>query len=240
MRKLTLAEAIDEGFLNREIIFRTLYVINGIVYTKAMKSEKQEELTPVVNRVHIEDISDKENLLPILTEMDEVLRQQGLSLLQRRGYLRTSMALITGLLVVDDSPETIHLFIMKHPQLDIQDETLVIVRFVEELPEIEKDLYYIEIGEFYENGLDTRKPLPYSWMVELTVEFLNLSYYSNIMKDENYDTERNRVICEPTTKAIIRSLKDHCFSENEAEPFDANSFRHQVTAAQFSSQTEKI
>ena len=140
-----------------------------------MKSEKQEELTPVVNRVHIEDISDKENLLPILTEMDEVLRQQGLSLLQRRGYLRTSIALIIGLLVVDDSPETIHLFIMKHPQLDIQDETLVIVRFVEELPEIEKDLYYIEIGEFYENGLDTRKPLPYSWMVELTVEFLNLS-----------------------------------------------------------------
>ena len=240
MRKLTLAEAIDEGFLNREIIFRTLYVINGIVYTKAMKSEKQEELTPVVNRVHIEDISDKENLLPILTEMDEVLRQQGLSLLQRRGYLRTSIALIIGLLVVDDSPETIHLFIMKHPQLDIQDETLVIVRFVEELPEIEKDLYYIEIGSFYENGLDARKPLPYSWMVELTTEFLNLSYYNDIMKDGNYDTKKNRIVCEPTTKVIVRLLRDHCFLENKAEPFDANSFRHQVIAAQFSSQTEKI
>lgn len=229
---MKLAEAIDEGFLNKHTIFRTLYVINGIVYT-TMDTEKQEGLIPVVNKVCTEDIADKVNLLPILVEMDEVLRKQGVSLIERRGFIRSAVTLITGLLVVDDYPETIHLFIMKHPQLDIQDETLVIVRFVEELPEIEKDLYYIEIGSFYENGLDARKPLPYSWMVELTTEFLNLSYYNNIMKDGNYDTKRNRVICEPTTKVIVRLLKDHCFSENKAEPFDANSFRHQVIAAQF-------
>lgn len=76
-----------------------------------------------------EDIADKENLLPILVEMDEVLRKQGVSLIERRGFIRSAVTLITGLLVVDDYPETIHLFIMKHPQLDIQDETLVIVRF---------------------------------------------------------------------------------------------------------------
>ena len=236
---MKLAEAIDEGFLNKHTIFRTLYVINGIVYT-TMDTEKQEGLIPIVNKVCTEDIADKGNILPILVEMDEVLRRQGVSLIERRGFIRSAVTLITGLLVVDDYPETIHLFIMKHPQLDIQDETLVIVRFVEELPEIEKDLYYIEIGNFYENGLDARKPLPYSWMVELTTEFLNLSYYSNIMKDGNYDTKKNRIVCEPTTKVIVRLLKDHCFSENKAEPFDANSFRHQVIAAQFSSQTEKI
>ena len=236
---MKLAEAIDEGFLNKYTIFRTLYVINGIVYT-TMGTEKQEGLIPIVNKVFTEDIADKENLLPILAEMDEVLRKQGVSLIKRRGFIRSAVTLITGLLVVDDYPETVHLFIMKHPQLDIQDETLVIVRFVEELPEIEKDLYYIEIGNFYENGLDARKPLPYSWMVELTTEFLNLSYYNNIMKDGNYDTKKNRIVCEPTTKVIVRLLKDHCFSENKAEPFDANSFRHQVIAAHFSSQTEKI
>lgn len=236
---MKLAEAIDEGFLNKHTIFRTLYVINGIVYT-TMGTEKQEGLIPIVNKVFTEDIADKENLLPILAEMDEVLRKQGVSLIKRRGFIRSAVTLITGLLVVDDYPETVHLFIMKHPQLDIQDETLVIVRFVEELPEIEKDLYYIEIGSFYENGLDARKPLPYSWMVELTTEFLNLSYYNNIMKDGNYDTKKNRIVCEPTTKVIVRLLKDHCFSENKAEPFDANSFRHQVIAAHFSSQTEKI
>lgn len=236
---MKLAEAIDEGFLNKYTIFRTLYVINGIVYT-TMGTEKQEGLIPIVNKMFTEDIADKENLLPILAEMDEVLRKQGVSLIKRRGFIRSAVTLITGLLVVDDYPETVHLFIMKHPQLDIQDETLVIVRFVEELPEIEKDLYYIEIGSFYENGLDARKPLPYSWMVELTTEFLNLSYYNNIMKDGNYDTKKNRIVCEPTTKVIVRLLKDHCFSENKAEPFDANSFRHQVIAAHFSSQTEKI
>ena len=236
---MKLAEAIDEGFLNKHTIFRTLYVINGIVYT-TMGTEKQEGLIPIVNRIPMEDIADKENLLPILVEIDEVLRKQGVSLIERRGFIRSAVTLITGLLVVDDYPETIHLFIMKHPQLDIQDETLVIVRFVEELPEIEKDLYYIEIGSFYENGLDARKPLPYSWMVELTTEFLNLSYYNDIMKDGSYDTKKNRIVCEPTTKVIVRLLKDHCFSENKAEPFDANSFRHQVIAAQFSSQTEKI
>lgn len=236
---MKLAEAIDEGFLNKHTIFRTLYVINGIVYT-TMGTEKQEGLIPIVNKMFTEDIADKENLLPILAEMDEVLRKQGVSLIKRRGFIRSAVTLITGLLVVDDYPETVHLFIMKHPQLDIQDETLVIVRFVEELPEIEKDLYYIEIGSFYENGLDARKPLPYSWMVELTTEFLNLSYYNNIMKDGNYDTKKNRIVCEPTTKVIVRLLKDHCFSENKAEPFDANSFRHQVIAAHFSSQTEKI
>lgn len=236
---MKLAEAIDGGFLNKYTIFRTLYVINGIVYT-TMGTEKQEGLIPIVNKMFTEDIADKENLLPILAEMDEVLRKQGVSLIKRRGFIRSAVTLITGLLVVDDYPETVHLFIMKHPQLDIQDETLVIVRFVEELPEIEKDLYYIEIGSFYENGLDARKPLPYSWMVELTTEFLNLSYYNNIMKDGNYDTKKNRIVCEPTTKVIVRLLKDHCFSENKAEPFDANSFRHQVIAAHFSSQTEKI
>lgn len=236
---MKLAEAIDAGFLNKYTIFRTLYVINGIVYT-TMGTEKQEGLIPIVNKMFTEDIADKENLLPILAEMDEVLRKQGVSLIKRRGFIRSAVTLITGLLVVDDYPETVHLFIMKHPQLDIQDETLVIVRFVEELPEIEKDLYYIEIGSFYENGLDARKPLPYSWMVELTTEFLNLSYYNNIMKDGNYDTKKNRIVCEPTTKVIVRLLKDHCFSENKAEPFDANSFRHQVIAAHFSSQTEKI
>ena len=55
---MKLAEAIDEGFLNKHTIFRMLYVINGIDYT-TMDTEKQEGLIPIVNKVRTEDIADK-------------------------------------------------------------------------------------------------------------------------------------------------------------------------------------
>ena len=214
MSKTLYEIALAEGLFQEKLFVRHIYVVDNILYAEGRKKEDKDYLVPIMEVTQTDMVEDP-NFLEALLEVNELLKTVESSTLKRLITLRSAVAILEGIFL-SDNYDVVHLFILGGPNMDIEENTLALVKFVDALPECKNDIGLIPIGAFYENGIKSYPVNENTWYLELMVATLNLTYYRS-KKRMGEELPKRTIVCENTTRLVIQAMRNMWVASDTAE-----------------------
>ena len=214
MSKTLYEIALAEGLFQEKLFVRHIYVVDNILYVEGRKKEDVDYLVPIMEVTQTDMVEDT-NFLNALLEVNELLKTVESSAVKRIITLRSAVAILEGILL-SDNYDVVHLFILGGPNMDIEENTLALVKFVDTLPERENDIVLMPIGEFYEDGIESYPVNENTWSLELMVAILNLTYYRR-KKRMGEELPKRTIVCENTTRLVIQAMRNMWVASDTAE-----------------------
>lgn len=214
MSKTLYEIALAEGLFQEKLFVRHIYVVDNILYAEGRKKEDKDYLVPIMEVTQTDMVEDP-NFLEALLEVNELLKTVESSTLKRLITLRSAVAILEGIFL-SDNYDVVHLFILGGPNMDIEENTLALVKFVDALPECKNDIGLIPIGAFYENGIKSYPVNENTWYLELMVATLNLTYYRS-KKRMGEELPKRTIVCENTTRLVIQAMRNMWVTSDTAE-----------------------
>ena len=214
MSKTPYEIALTEGLFQEKLFVRHIYVVDNILYVEGRKKEDEDYLVPIMEVTQTDMVEDT-NFLDALLEVNELLKTVESSTLKRLITLRSAVAILEGIFLSNDY-EVVHLFILGGPNMDIEENTLALVKFVDTPPERENDIVLIPIGGFYEDGIKSYPVNENTWSLELMVAILNLTYYRR-KKRMGEELPKRTIVCENTTRLVIQAMRNMWVASDTTE-----------------------
>ena len=214
MSKTLYEIALAEGLFQKKLFVRHIYVVDNILYAEGRKKEDKDYLVPIMEVTQTDMVEDP-NFLEALLEVNELLKTVESSTLKRLITLHSAVAILEGIFL-SDNYDVVHLFILGGPNMDIEENTLALVKFVDALPECKNDIGLIPIGEFYEDGIKSYPVNENTWYLELMVATLNLTYYRS-KKRMGEELPKRTIVCENTTRLVIQAMRNMWMASDTAE-----------------------
>lgn len=214
MSKTPYEIALAEGLFQEKLFVRHIYVVDNILYVEGRKKEDEDYLVPIMEVTQTDMVEDP-NFLEALLEVNELLKTVESSTLKRLITLRSAVAILEGIFLSDDY-DVVHLFILGGPNMDIEENTLALVKFVDTPPERENDIVLIPIGGFYEDGIKSYPVNENTWSLELMVAILNLTYYRR-KKRMGEELPKRTIVCENTTRLVIQAMRNMWVASDTTE-----------------------
>lgn len=214
MSKTLYEIAIAEDLFQEKLFVRHIYVVDNILYVEGKKKEDEDYLVPIMEVVQTDMVEDT-NFLNALLEINELLKTVESSTVKRIITLRSAVSILEGIFL-SDKYDVVHLFILGGLNMDIEENTLVLVKFVDTLPERKNGIDLIPIGGFYEDGIKSYPVNENTWSLELMVAILNLTYYRR-KKRMGEELPKRTIVCENTTRLVIQAMRNMWVASDTAE-----------------------
>lgn len=214
MSKTLYEIALAEGLFQEKLFVRHIYVVDNILYVEGRKKEDEDYLVPIMEVTQTDMVEDT-NFLNALLEVNELLKTVESSAVKRIITLRSAVAILEGIFL-SDNYDVVHLFILGGPNMDIEENTLALVKFVDTPPERKNGIDLIPIGGFYEDGIKSYPVNENTWSLELMVAILNLTYYRR-KKRMGEKLPKRTIVCENTTRLVTQAMRNMWVASDTAE-----------------------
>ena len=231
MNTFNISEAINVGILCKYVAFRNVYVVDNKIYIDGQKSEEGVPFAPTLKLMETESLQDQEKLLKTAASIWEMLDSVEKSVIKKRLIMQTVVGVMTIIMTDDNDDSKKNIFAMAEPSLDEEGGTIVVVKFLNELPALKEGSEFLQIGEFENGEIKVYRLSADIWHIEQMLHFINNSYYRGSIAKERDCFNQNAIVCKPDTQIVLRVFRAAYLACDEKTVMSKESFTALYTMA---------
>ena len=129
---------------------------------------------------------------------------------------------------------------MAEPSLDEEGGTIVIVKFLKELPALKEGSEFLQIGEFENGEIKVYKIADEIWHIEQMLHFINNSYYRGSIAKGRDCFNKNVIVCKPDTELVLKVFRAAYLDSSEKSVMFKESFIALYTMASLINKIKNI